>query len=71
MLNCSFRPSRVPSLRSKRTPSEWKVLTARSFAARGPTSALGRSRISCEGLLVKVIAAIWRGSRPACNRRAI
>jgi hypothetical protein len=54
-----------------RTPSEWKVLMARSFAARGPTSALARSRISCAALLVKVMAAICFACRPLLRRRAI
>ena len=62
MLNCSFRPMRAPSPRRMRTPSEWKVLTTRCLAARGPTSALARSRISCAALLVKVIAAICPGA---------
>ena len=44
-----------------RTPSEWNVLIARSFAARGPTSAFARSRISWAALFVNVIAAICRG----------
>jgi hypothetical protein len=61
----------VPSLRSMRTPRLWKVLTARSLAARGPTRALARSRISCAALLVKVMAAICFGSSPACSSRAI
>ena len=54
-----------------RTPSEWKVLTTRSFAARAPTSAFARSRISAAALLVKVMAAICFGSNPACSSRAI
>jgi hypothetical protein len=62
MLNCCFRPSRSPSARRIRTPSEWKVLTTSGFAARGPTSALARSRISAAALLVKVMAAIWLGA---------
>ncbi len=71
MENRSFRPSRVPSLRSMRTPRLWKVLTARSLAARAPTRARARSRISCAALLVKVMAAMRPGSTPACNSRAI
>ncbi len=51
-----------------RTPSEWKVLIARSFAARGPTSALARSRISAAALLVKVMAAMCFGSMPALQQ---
>ncbi len=62
MLNCGLSPSRSPSPRRMRTPSEWKVLTTRCFAARGPTSALARSRISCAALFVNVIAAIWPGA---------
>jgi hypothetical protein len=62
MLKLLFRPSRSPSSRSMRTPSEWKVLTASFAAARPPTSALARSRISAAALLVKVIAAICVGA---------
>ena len=54
-----------------RTPSEWKVLMARSLAARAPTSALARSRISAAALLVKVMAAMCFGSMPLCSSRAI
>ena len=67
----SFRFRRVPSARSMRTPSEWKVLTTRSRAARGPTKALARSRISAAALLVKVMAAICLGSSPVCSSLAI
>ena len=62
MLKFGFRPSRSPSLRSMRTPSEWKVLIASGAAARLPTSAAARSRISAAALLVKVIAAICPGA---------
>ena len=62
MLKPDLRPSRSPSLRRMRTPSEWKVLTTSGLAAFGPTSALARSRISCAALLVNVIAAIWPGA---------
>jgi hypothetical protein len=55
-------------LRSMRTPRLWKVLTARSLAARGPTSALARSRISCAALLVKVMAAICFGLEPGLQQ---
>jgi hypothetical protein len=57
-----------PSSRSKRTPSAWKVLTSSSLAARGPVSALARSRISCAALLVKVMAAISRRRQPALQQ---
>ena len=69
--NCGFRPTFSPSLRSMRTPSEWKVLMARSLARAAPTSALARSRISAAALLVKVIAAMCFGSMPLCSSRAI
>ena len=62
MLKFVFRPSRAPSSRNMRTPSEWKVLTASFEAARPPTNALARSRISAAALLVKVIAAICAGA---------
>ena len=52
------KPTRSPCSRRIRTPSEWKVLTASFAAARPPTSARARSRISSAALLVKVIAAI-------------
>ncbi len=64
-------PTASPSARSMRTPSEWKVLTASSLAARGPISALARSRISAAALLVKVIAAMCFGAMPDCSSRAI
>jgi hypothetical protein len=63
-------PMRSPSARSSRTPSEWKVLITSGRAARAPTSAFVRSRISAAALLVKVIAAIWAGSTPLASRRA-
>ena len=62
MLNFGFRPTRSPSSRSMRTPSEWKVLTASLPAARPPTSAFARSRISAAALFVNVIAAICAGA---------
>ena len=71
MLKLGLRPTRSPSVRSMRTPRLWKVLTARSLAALGPTRALARSRISAAALLVKVMAAICFGPRPDCSKRAI
>ena len=62
MLNWGLRPKRSPSLRNMRTPSEWKVLMASPLAARAPTNALARSRISAAALLVKVMAATCSGA---------
>ena len=47
-----------------RAQAEWKVIT-HIARARAPTSASTRSRISCAALLVKVIARISPGARPA------
>ena len=64
-------PARAPSSRSMRTPSAWKVQITTSFAARGRSAPLARSRISAAALLVKVMAAMRLASRPAWISRAI
>ena len=70
MLNWGLRPSALPSSRTMRTPSEWKVQISTFFAGR-PISCLARSRISAAALLVKVMAAIALGSMPRPIRCAI
>ncbi len=70
MLNWGLRPSTLPSSRTMRTPSAWKVHTTTSLAAL-PISPLARSRISAAALLVKVMAAMRLGSIPCSIRCAI
>ena len=59
--NCSLSPRCRPSSRRMRTPSEWKVEITSSEPALLPTRCRARSRISCDALLVKVIAAMFFG----------
>src|SRR5574343_1404606 len=70
MENWAFRPSTDPSSRSRRTPRAWKVQISTSLVAL-PTNWRARSRISAAALLVKVMAAIRRGSNPAWIKRPI
>ena len=70
MLKLGFRPSTCPSSRTMRTPSEWKVQIITSLAGL-PIRPLARSRISAAALLVKVMAAMRLGERPASIKRPI
>ena len=59
----SFSPTPLASWRRIFTPSEWKVDTVNCFAWRGCFNSLAmRSCISSAALLVKVRAAMVRGS---------
>ncbi|MNT07595.1 hypothetical protein D3C72_1423090 [compost metagenome] len=59
----SFKPTPLASSRSIFTPSEWKVDTVNCLAWRGCFNNLAiRSCISSAALLVKVNAAMVRGS---------
>ncbi|MNN76252.1 hypothetical protein D3C81_1926160 [compost metagenome] len=75
--NCGFRPTCSASIRRICTPSEWKVHTVSCLSGiRLPSrvvlpsiSLAMRSCISFAALLVKVTAAMWRGSKPLSSIR--
>jgi hypothetical protein len=52
-----------------RAPSAWKVDTFSAASDFPASSRAERSRISRAALLVKVIAAMWAGSKPHSRTR--